>query len=339
MRAIDNITSSSSLRLGLSFSFLMLVSAAFLTYGMLTGEQVWSFWQRLFGWALIIFLLVSAIASLWIGHYVFSRINRIADTAGKIMSSGDLAERLPIESTWDDLSKLSVVLNGMLDEIEQLLGDVKSVSDNIAHDLRTPLTRLRTQIEGVADPGQRIRLRDEVDGILNVFNALLRIADVEAQKQRREFADVRLDRILHDAIDLYQPLADAKGQVFAADLGECQVHGDQDLLFQAMSNLIDNAIKFTPEGGRIAVSVRTEAGTAHVEICDGGIGIPDAHKNDVTKRFFRVDRSRSAPGNGLGLAMVAAVVELHDATLTLHDARDDPDLPGLCCRMVFALSS
>jgi len=340
MRAIDKITSSSSLRLGLSFACLMLLAAVFLTYGLLfggmpSGDRDWSTWQGLFGWLLILFLILSAAVSFWIGHYVFSRINRIADTAGSIMSSGNLAERLPIESNWDDLSKLSVVLNSMLDEIEQLLGSVKSVSDNIAHDLRTPLTRLKTQIDGIDDPALRGTLRDEVDGILNIFNALLRIADIESQKQRSGFTECRLDKILRDAIDLYQPLADAKGQAITADLGECGLIGDPDLLFQALSNLLDNAIKFTPEGGAIAIQARDEGGAALVEICDGGIGIPDVFKDEVTKRFYRVDGSRSAPGNGLGLAMVAAVIKLHQGVLTLMDARNHPDLPGLCCRIIF----
>ncbi len=347
MRAIDSLSSSSSLRFGLLFAFLMLLAACFVGYGILTevGElpfgQVTSdaettpYLQSILGWALIVFLVLSAIASLWIGYYVFSRINRIADTAGDIVTSSNLSARLPIDSTWDDLSKLSVVLNRMLAEIEALMISVQSVSDNIAHDLKSPLTRLKAQIERIDDPALRMSLREDVDGILGMFNALLRIAEVEADKQRSTFTEIRLDKVLHDAIDLYRPLADTKAMKIDAALNEATLNGDRDLIFQAISNLLDNAIKFSPEGGRITVSARDEGDAAIVEIADGGVGIPDRHREDVTKRFFRVDESRSAPGHGLGLAMVAVILKRHDGTLTLHDACDHPEMPGLRCRLRF----
>ncbi|MEM7043417.1 MAG: HAMP domain-containing sensor histidine kinase [Pseudomonadota bacterium] len=350
MRAIDSLSSSSSLRVGLLLAFLMLLAAFFVGYGLLGGgddlaveragaqSDATPHLQNLLGWSLIVFLVLSAAASLGIGYYVFSRINRIADTAGNIMTSGDLTSRLPIDSSWDDLSKLSVVLNRMLAEIEALMGSVKSVSDNIAHDLRSPLTRLKTRIDQIDDPTLRATLREDVDGILNMFNALLRIAEIEADKQDSAFAPIQLDKLLDDAIDLYRPLADAKALEIATDLTECRVIGDRDLLFQAISNLLDNAIKFSPEGSGIVVSARDQGDAAVVEIADGGIGIPDRHKEEVTKRFFRVDESRSAPGHGLGLAMVAAIVKRHGGGLGLHDASDHEKLPGLRCRLLLPVS-
>ena len=349
MRAIDKLGNSSSLRLGLLFAVLMLLAACFVGYGILvdvgdlpveqteSGGDATTYLQSLLGWALIVFLVLSAIASLWVGHYVFSRINRIADTAGDIMTSGDLSARLPVDSSWDDLSKLSIVLNRMLGEIEALMGSVRSVSDNIAHDLKSPLTRLKTRLDRIDDPALRSSLRDDVDGILAMFNALLRIAEIEAEKQERSFGDISLNGLLHDAVELYRPLADDKSIQIDTDLEKAGMIGDRDLVFQAISNLLDNAVKFAPEGSRIAVSTHQEADAAVVEISDGGIGIPDHHKEEVTKRFFRVDDSRSAPGHGLGLAMVAAIVKRHGGTFTLHDARNHPDLPGLRCRLRFAM--
>ncbi|NJO36318.1 MAG: HAMP domain-containing histidine kinase [Rhizobiales bacterium] len=344
MRAIDKLSSSSSLRVGLLFACLMLLSAGFVGYVILSapneppaakGAATPFPVESILGWALIVFLVLSAIASLSIGYYVYSRINRIADTAGDIMASGNLGARLPIDSNWDDLSKLSVVLNRMLAEIEALIGSVQSVSDNIAHDLKSPLTRLKTRIDRIDDPALRASLREDVDGILGMFNALLRIAEVEADKQRSTFSELRLDKLLADAVDLYRPLADAKTIEIDADLGAATMSGDRDLLFQAISNVLDNAIKFSPEGSRVAVRSYDEADAAVVDIADSGIGIPDRDKPDATKRFFRVDESRSAPGFGLGLAMVAAIVKRHGGELTLSDAHDHTERPGLRCRLHF----
>jgi signal transduction histidine kinase len=344
MRAIDKLSSSSSLRVGLLFAFFMLLAAVFVGYVILfgTGDQSAAdagatplLVESLLGWVLIVFLVLSAIASLSIGYYVYSRINRIADTAGDIMTSGNLGARLPIDSSWDDLSKLSVVLNRMLAEIEALIGSVQSVSDNIAHDLKSPLTRLKTRIDRIDDPALRASLREDVDGILGMFNALLRIAEVEADKQRSSFFEIRLDELLTDAVDFYRPLADAKAIEIDVDLSVATMIGDRDLLFQAISNLLDNAIKFSPEGSRIAVRSSDEADAAVIEITDSGIGIPDGLKDDVTKRFFRVDESRSTPGFGLGLAMVAAIVKRHGGQLSLSNASDHAEQPGLRCRLSF----
>ena len=347
MRAIDRLSSSSSLRVSLLFAVLMLLAAVFVAYGILGGAgaqpapptDAAPHLQSILGWALIVFLVTSAIASLGIGYYVYSRINRIADTAGDIMTSGNLSARLPIDSTWDDLSKLSIVLNRMLGEIEALIGSVQSVSDNIAHDLKSPLTRLKTQIDRIDDPALRASLRNDVDGILGMFNALLRIAEIEADKQRQSFSEIPLDQLLNDAIELYRPLADAKAMTIDADLDMAALTGDRDLIFQAVSNLLDNAIKFSPEGGRITVGARHEGDAILVEIADSGAGIPDRHKEEVTKRFFRVDASRSAPGHGLGLAMVAAIVKRHGGRLTLEDASPHPERPGLRCRLAFPTSA
>lgn len=341
MRAIGSLSGSSSLRVGLLFACLMMLAACFVGYSILTGGaelpagQTMSrpLLQSVLGWALIIFLVLSAIASLGIGYFVFNRINRIADTAGNIMTSGNLGARLPIDSSWDDLSKLSLVLNRMLGEIEDLMGSVQAVSDNIAHDLRSPLTRLKTQIDRVEDLSLRKSLRQDVDSILSMFNALLRIAEIEADKQKQTFLDVHLDKVLLDAIDLYHPLADAKSIVIKPDLADCSVIGDRDLLFQAASNLLDNAIKFSPENSVIDVGLHVERGNAVIEVTDNGRGIPDALKQEVTKRFFRIDESRSAPGHGLGLAMVAAIVKRHDGSMSLHDACDHATYPGLRCSL------
>ncbi len=271
-----------------------------------------------FGWLMISILAAISIISIWIGHYVVSRINRIADTASHIMETGNLSERIPIDSDWDDLSKLSLVLNHMLSELEQRLADVKAVSDNIAHDLRTPLTRLRGHLEMLRSAEDKYELLHEVDNILSIFNGLLRIADVESEKQKAAFKQVGAKVILEDVTELYGAHAEAKDIQIECRLANARLVADRDLLFQAFANVLDNAIKFTPEGGTVTISMTVKNNLLKVDICDSGPGIAEQHREQVTKRFYRVESSRSRPGNGLGLALVAAIVELHGGNLAFH---------------------
>ena len=309
---------------------------------------------RTFGWVMIgVFLLIAG-TSLSVGLYVVNRINRIADTADRIISTGNLSARLPVDSSWDDLSKLSMALNRMLDELQALVDGVKSVSDSIAHDLRTPLTRLRGHLEAVDDADRRDALLRETDNILAIFNGLLRITEIETRKQTSAFRRTDLAPILRDVAEMYQPLAEDKGLALMVETVPAPLFGDRDLLFQMISNLVDNAVKFTPAGGRIHLRLDGGAETVALDICDSGIGVPPGLRQDVLKRFFRVDTSRTAAGNGLGLALVAAVVSLHGGTLDLTDGdladgdlADGPDEtesgrgaagkggggPGLCCRI------
>ncbi len=294
---------------------------------------------RTFGWLMIAILVLISGLSMWIGYYVVNRINRIANTANNIITTGNLSERLPVDSSWDDLSKLSVALNRVLDELENLVNGIKSVSENIAHDLRTPLAVLRGDIEGVTDATRRAALLNEVDKILDIFNGLLRIVDIESEKQKRAFAKNSIDAIVQDAIELYRPLAEDKHITIEARIEECELFSDRDLLFQAFANVLDNAIKFTPDKGSMDVALSTTQNEIVFTVCDTGIGIEEADRELVVRRFYRVDKSRSEAGNGLGMALVAAIVKLHRGTIGFEDNPQSKNLPGLCCSLLFPLSA
>ncbi|MFC3093686.1 sensor histidine kinase [Alteromonas sediminis] len=294
---------------------------------------------RTFGWLMIGTMILISGLSLWVGYYVVDRINRIADTTDRIVQEGALHERLPIDSSWDDLSQLSSALNRTLDELDQMVQSIKSVTDNIAHDLRTPLTRLRADIEHVSDHEHRSRLLKEVDGIMAMFKGLLRIADVESNKKRQAFAVYSLNTILEDVIELYGPVAEDKAINVQHQINPAMVEGDRDLLFQALANVLDNAIKFTPENGTITLVLSCHNREAIVHVCDSGPGIPQALTEKVTRRFFRADDSRNTAGYGLGLAMVNAVVKLHKGSLLFKENPHSEGSPGLCCSISLPLSA
>ena len=295
-----------------------------------------------FSWIMSAIILLFAVGSIAVGIYVFDRMNRVADTAISIIDTGDLSRRLPVDSTWDDLSKMSMVLNRFLGEMEEMVHGAKTLADAIAHDLRTPLARLRNTIEVSPDGEHKTQLLAEVDDILSIFNSLLRISAIETQKRRDAFQVLRLQEIVGDAIELYVPVAEEKEILLRGKITPCTLEGDRDLLFQMISNLIDNAVKFTPPGGEVEVSCQQDDQHVVIEVSDSGPGIAPEHREDVLKRFFRVDSSRSARGNGLGLAMVAAVVKLHRGRLQLLSRLDRNSsigqVSGLRCRVEFARS-
>ncbi len=271
---------------------------------------------KTFGWAVIFVLCLIAGVSLWVGHYVVSRINDISDTADRIMNTGDLSARLPVESTWDDLSQLAVALNRMLEEIELSVDNIKSVSDSIAHDLRTPLTRMRQRIEDQFDEQTARPLLNEADNLLSMFNGLLRIADIETDKQRSAFNQCEVSLIIDDVIELYQPVAEQQGIALEKTLEPIQMHCDRDLIFQCVANILDNAIKFNRQGGKVSVYAGQIKDTIIIRVDDDGIGVDANQHADITRRFFRADKSRNTRGNGLGMAMVAAIIKLHRGKLS-----------------------
>ena len=280
-------------------------------------------------------ILLGTIGGAIVAALSLRRVEHINVTLRRIMT-GDLSERIETKSSSGDFLRLSESVNQMLDRIEALMTGVRQVSDNIAHDLRTPLTRLRNKLsdlhdncEDDANREQLEQLIDEADGLLGTFSALLRIAQVETGHRRSGFAEVDLCTLVSDVIELYEPLAAEKEQTFHTGLAKVgSFHGDRNLLFQAVANLVDNAIKYTPEGGRVQVNLAVEGGVVRIEVADSGIGIPEDDRERVFQRFFRVEHSRSRhPGNGLGLSLVQAVVRLHDGYIELKDNN-----PGL--RMV-----
>jgi signal transduction histidine kinase len=267
------------------------------------------------------------------------RVHAIREATLPIMQ-GDLAQRLPVSRQGDELDMLAGIVNTMLDEIERLLGEVKGVCDNIAHDLRTPLTRLRSRLyrlqqrfgEGSVETGMLDACMVDTDALLDRFRALLRISELENQRRRVGFANVDLAEILREVHALYLPLAEDRGQSLALNLPTLPlIHADRHLLLEALSNLVGNAIKFTPPGGLVEIRARTAEGGPWVDVIDSGPGIPPDQRDAVTRRFYRTESSRSTPGSGLGLSIVSAIARLHGYALEIAGSGQGARL-SLHCR-------
>lgn len=279
--------------------------------------------------ALAVGLIPALCLSLAVGVFLSIRAQkRIEEVNSKIrrIVAGELRERLPARGTEDPFDKLAALVNGMLDEIEVLVRRLAGVGDDIAHDLRTPLTRVRVSLERARQKaGSLDELRVSVDkaivGLdqsLAIITALLRIAEIEHSRQVDGFRDVALAELVREVGDLYEPIAEDKKVDFAVKAKEdATVHGDRDLLFEAVANLVDNAVKFTPQGGHVELSLLRKGNEAVVRVCDSGPGIPVGESDLVTKRFYRSDKSRCDPGLGLGLSLVSAIVKLHGFDLRI----------------------
>jgi signal transduction histidine kinase len=267
------------------------------------------------------------------------RVELMSRTSASIIH-GDLSERVPLNGSGDEFDQLAANLNAMLDRIEQLVIGMRQVTDNIAHDMRTPLARLRARLEmALLERPTAVRyvktLRDAIDDadrLLATFNGLLSIAKAEAGSRRDLLVVVDLVRIARSMAELYEPVAEKKGLAFAVSTDPVlSVKGNEHLLSQAIANLLDNAIKYTPAGA-VALSVRRDGGLARIEVADTGMGIPADQRDAVFERFVRLEPSRSTPGNGLGLSLVRAVARLHSGEVRLEDNQ-----PGL--KAVFTLAA
>ncbi|MFC6296686.1 HAMP domain-containing protein [Pseudomonas sp. CCM 7893] len=277
----------------------------------------------------VLLLVVGLIGAVVLGFSAHRRLDKVSRSIKGIIE-GDLTGRLPIQGNNDDIDRLASVVNGMLDELERLMSEVKGVCDDIAHDLRTPLTRLiagleRAQRRGL-DQAQYAASIDsaltEAKGLLLTFKALLRISEIENSARRSHFAPVDLNLIAADAAELYEPLAEERGIRLTVDNSQAPavMAGDPQLLFDALCNLLDNAIKFSPDHSHVRVSVIADGAAVGVRVEDNGPGIPQAEREAVLRRLYRAESSRHTPGNGLGLSMVSAVARLHDMKLTVSDA-------------------
>jgi signal transduction histidine kinase len=261
-----------------------------------------------------------SVLSFAIAVYVVNRINRMSQTADKIIKTGSLEERLEIDSSWDDLSSLSFVFNQMLDTIENSVNNIKSVTDSIAHDLRTPLARLRNTLEKIEDDNLREETTQEADNLLNMFNSLLRISGLETTSKKEGFCPTELRDIIDDVVDLYHPLAEERDISLHSSLQPVMMNADPNLMFQAVANVLDNAIKYSPSGGRVEVSLSDTNGRIVVSVNDCGIGVKEQEIESLERRFYRAESSRTSKGNGLGLSLVSAIVKLHDGKLWfVHD--------------------
>lgn len=250
-------------------------------------------------------------------------INRVTQD----INTGNFARRVPLDHSGDEFDRLGSHINAMLDRIQELLGAVRGVTDNIAHDLRAPLTRHRQRLERARHAlptGNDIqelieRSINEVDSVLSTFAALLRITQVESGALRQHFTPVDLSAIVRDAEQVYEPLAAARQQTLTVHAEALTVSGNRDLLFQSLANLLDNAIKYAPEGGRLRVDLRHENSSIVLAVADDGPGIPADQRDRVFQRLHRLDQSRSTPGEGLGLSLVRAVARLHGGSCDVED--------------------
>lgn len=260
---------------------------------------------------------------------------QVLQSVGHDIAGGNLTRRMPASGRGDELDMFAETVNHMIGEVERLMAEVKASTEVIAHDLRTPLTRARAQLDRLShaerlEPADVSRVTAELDEVLDRFRAILRISEIEARARHAGFAPVDLGSAILDAAELYQPLAEESGVILVAEAGAgAVVEADAKLLFEAISNLLDNAIKFTPPGGRVAIRLAVERGRAAVVVEDTGPGVPASERAAVLQRFYRSERDRLRPGSGLGLSIVSAIARLHSAHLELQDSQ-----PGL--RVVFS---
>ena len=297
-------------------------------------------------WGLGAMALVGIGGGYWVSRKLLTRIDGLAATTRTIMA-GDLAGRLPVSGSGDELDRLSQSVNLMLARIEQLMAGLREVSDNIAHDLKTPLNRLRNRVEeALREPQDETAYRDvlertieEADGLIKTFNALLSIARLEAGAGGENRDTLDMAALVQDVAELYEPVAEERGIALKAQAADpIIIHGDRQLLGQALANLIDNALKYgAPSAGagngyapEVDVQADARGGVARIVVSDRGPGVPDTERDHVLSRFVRLEESRSEPGSGLGLSLVAAVARLHGGKLRLEDNE-----PGL--RVVLSL--
>ncbi len=291
-------------------------------------------------WSAVMVVVLGLLGGFFVARRVLKRVDAMTETTKTIMH-GDLTERLPISGTGDELDRLAGNLNTMLERIEALMHGLKEVSDNIAHDLKTPLTRLRNRAEEAlrtakSDAEYRAALEgtiEESDALIRTFNALLQIARAESGQARDDMTDFDAAEIARGVGELYEPLADDKGIALKIEApASAPVRGNRELVSQALANLVDNAIKYAAPQGAAANGIPSEIVVKAAEdgdkilltVADGGPGIPEADRGRVVERFVRLEQSRSQPGSGLGLSLAAAVARLHGGELKLEDNQ-----PGL----------
>ena len=283
-------------------------------------------------WALLVVGLMASIGALVVRNLFHRTLSNVSATATAI-AAGDLAQRVKLSGRGDEFDQLAEVINDMLDRIGRLMDGVRQVSNAIAHDLRTPITRARTRLEDAAlhaeTPAELRaaieRATADLDGIVGVFQALLRIAEIEAGSRRSSFARFDVAPLLGEVAELYEVVAEERNVRLTVTAPEhLPAYGDGPLVQQAVANLVDNAVKFSPDGAAVTVSVAATPRAVEIAVSDQGPGIPAADRAKATERFFRGETARSTPGSGLGLALVQAVAQLHGGTLVLEDAQ-----PGL----------
>jgi signal transduction histidine kinase len=285
---------------------------------------------RVVGRALALGLLPAVLLCLAVGVALSARARRrIVEVNERVerIVAGNLRERLPHRNAGDPFSKLAMIVNGMLDEIETLVQSVAGVGNDIAHDLRTPLTRARLTLERGRTNARTLeqlqlvadKTIEALDQSLSIVTAILRLAEIEQSQRSAGFGKVALADLIREVADMYQPIAEDKGiALLIHSLHELNVHGDRDLLIEAVANLVDNAVKFTPAGGRVEIGLFPGHGESIVRVKDTGTGISEHERDAVLRRFYRSDKAGHTSGLGLGLNLVAAIVKLHGFRFTIR---------------------
>ncbi len=324
---LRNYKSSSSFKMAalftvlLGIAFISLIILIYLNHNVLL-ENTGIFVTLIV--CMVMMLLVIGV-SYFISIYVVSRINHIASIATNIMDTGDLSKRIDVSTKWDDLSALAYILNDLFAKVDELMIGIRQVSDNIAHDLRTPLTRIRNQLDTLKNnidnenKDSVTLILEDADRLLETFRALLRISNIEKGKNIIEAEEIYINELIDDVAGLYEPLLDEKQVKLVIQIQPVKYKLDKNLMFQALANILDNAMKFTPKNGLVVLKLYAQNKDAIIEISDTGKGIPIANKQKVFDRFFREDKSRSLPGNGLGLSLVKAIISLHKGQIELLD--------------------
>ena len=302
-------------------------------------RQLESVFQTALLWGTGVMILLGLAGGFLISRRVLARLDIINRTSGHIIE-GDLSQRVPVRARGDEFDDLAQNLNRMLDRIERLLHGIREVSDNVAHDLRSPLNRLRNRLELAAmrQPPDSETARDidaavqETDRLIGTFNSLLLIAEAEAGSVRESMQEISLRDVIEGVGELYGPLAEEKNLRFFVKIPPegAVIRGNRNLVSQALANLVDNAIKYAPGGGSVAVELENHDAESVIVVAYNGPGIPPSDRERVTQRFVRLESSRNSPGTGLGLSLVAAVARLHEATLSFEDNH-----PGLRATLVF----
>jgi signal transduction histidine kinase len=290
---------------------------------------------RGFAFTLLGVVLIGTVAGFALGRDVQRRFGAISGVAEAIID-GDLARRVPVRGSNDEIDRLAATINRMLDRIADLMESLRQVSNDVAHDMRTPLTRLRQRLEAAsADPARREEAVEmalvDLDAALETFAGLLRIAEIEGGARRAAFRTIDLMGPARLVVESFAPSAEDSGRrlTLAGD-GPVTVEGDAELLTQLIVNLVENGLRHTPVGAHVRVVVAGGDGDPRLSVIDDGPGVPGAERARLFDRFYRLERSRSTPGSGLGLALVSAIAKLHGAQVALYDAA-----PGLEARATF----
>jgi signal transduction histidine kinase len=293
---------------------------------------------RAFGVGLLVTLLLALLGGVIVSTTMLKRIDAVSRTARAIVG-GDMSQRVPVRGTDDEFDELAASVNAMLNRIEDLMRSMRQVSNDVAHDLRTPLTRLRQRLEHARRRAQTTEELHEalghsitqVDSILETFGALLRIAQIEAGGRASEKSAINVSKLLAAIVDDFAPAAEDQGQTLVAEIDKgLSISGDPELLTQMVVNLVDNAIRHSPPGARICIEAKAVGDSLELAVVDNGPGIPSRERENVLRPFYRLEASRTTEGSGLGLSLVAAIAKRHDAKLSLGD-----NSPGLRVAVLF----